>query len=98
MEALAANVRSSIELTHRIWVSNSRPPQLKIGGEALELRYGYPTEQSISSIVVNSGDFILQDGYFKHRELLSSPGCAVLYIPPTNPDAKPVVMAYTNGC
>ena len=48
------------------------------------MRFGFPTENSIDEIVVNSGDFVFQDGYFNHRELLSTPGCAVLYIAPPN--------------
>jgi prepilin-type N-terminal cleavage/methylation domain-containing protein len=98
VEALAVNVRSSAQLTNRIWLSNGRPAKLTVDGRALDMRFGYPTENSISEIVVNSGDFVFQDGYFNHRELLSTPGCAVLYIPPPNPDTEPVVISYTEGC
>jgi prepilin-type N-terminal cleavage/methylation domain-containing protein len=98
VEALAANVRSSARLTNRIWRSSNRPPRLTVDDQMLEMRHGFPTENSISGVVVNNGDFIFQDGYFKHRELLSSPGCAVLYIPPTSPEIEPVVISYTEGC
>jgi prepilin-type N-terminal cleavage/methylation domain-containing protein len=98
VEALAVNVRSSAQLTNRIWLSNGRPAKLTVDGRALDMRFGYPTENSISEIVVNSGDFVFQDGYFNHRELLSTPGCAVLYIPPPNADTEPVVISYTEGC
>ncbi len=98
VEALAVNIQSSANLTHHIWLSNGQPPGLTLDGRLLEMRFGYPTENSINEIVVNSGDFVFQDGFFNHRELLSTPGCAVLYIPPPNPDAEPVVISYTDGC
>ena len=98
VEALAVNVQSSVNLTHRIWLANGRPRNLTVGGKLLDMRFGYPTERSINEIVVNNGDFVFQDGYFNHRELLSTPGCAVLFIPPSNPDAEPVVITYTDGC
>ena len=98
VEALAVNVRSSANLTNRIWRSNGRLARLTVDGQVLEMRNGYPTENSISEIVVNNGDFESQDGYFNHRDLLSTPGCAVLYIPPPSPDAEPVVITYTDGC
>ncbi len=78
VEALAVNVESSAHLTNRIWLSNGQPARLTADGQVLEMRFGYPTESSISEIVVNSSDFIIKDGYFKHRELLSEQGCAVL--------------------
>ena len=98
VEGLAANVRSSAELTNRILISNGQPARLTVAGRVLETRFGYPTERSISEIVINSGDFIFNDGYFKHRELSSEQGCAVLYIPPSNPDSAPIVIPYTDGC
>ncbi len=98
VEALAVNVQSSAHLTNRIWLANGQPARLTVDGQLLEMRFGYPTENSISEIVVNSGDFMFGDGYFKHRELLSEQGCAVLYIPPSNPESEPVVIPYTDGC
>lgn len=98
VEALAVNVRSSANLTHRIWLANGQPARLMVDGQVLEMRFGYPTENSIDEVVVNSGDFVFQDGYFNHRDMRSTPGCAVLYIPPPNPDAEPVVITYTEGC
>jgi len=98
VEALAVNVISSANLANRIWLSNGRPTRLTVDGEVLDMRFGYPTEISISQIVFDSGDFAFQDGYFNHRELLSTPGCAVLYIPPPNPDAQPIIITYTDGC
>lgn len=98
VEALAANVRSSAQLTNRVWLSNGRPAKLTVDGQELAMRFGYPTENSIDDIVVNSGEFVFQDGYFNHRDMLSTPGCAVLYVPPPNHDAEPVVISYTNGC
>ncbi len=98
IEALAANVQSSAHLTNRIWRSSGQPASLTVDGHVLEMRFGYPTESSISDIVINSGNFIFRDGYFKHRELLSEQGCAVLYIPPSNPQSSPVIIPYTDGC
>jgi len=98
VEALATNVRSSAHLTNRIWLSNGRPARLTVDGRMLEMRFGYPTENSISEVVVNSGDFLFKVGYWQHKELMSTPGCAVLYIPPPNPESEPVVISYTDGC
>ncbi|MCH6549680.1 MAG: prepilin-type N-terminal cleavage/methylation domain-containing protein [Proteobacteria bacterium] len=98
VEALATNVRSSAHLTNRIWLSNGRPARLTVDGRMLEMRFGYPTESSIREVVVTSGDFLFKVGYWQHRELLSAPGCAVLYIPPPNPESEPVVISYTDGC
>jgi prepilin-type N-terminal cleavage/methylation domain-containing protein len=98
VEALATNVRSSAHLTNRIWLSNGRPARLTVDGQMLEMRFGYPTENSISEVVVNSGDFLFKVGYWQHKELMSTPGCAVLYIPPPNSESEPVVISYTDGC
>ncbi|TDJ10596.1 MAG: prepilin-type N-terminal cleavage/methylation domain-containing protein [Gammaproteobacteria bacterium] len=98
VEALATNVQSSAHLTNRIWLSNGRPARLTVDGRMLEMRFGYPTESSIREVVVTSGDFLFKVGYWQHRELLSAPGCAVLYIPPPNPESEPVVISYTDGC
>jgi prepilin-type N-terminal cleavage/methylation domain-containing protein len=98
VEALAVNVRSSAQLTNRIWLSNDRLSRLTVGGQELEMRFGYPTENSIDDIVVNSGEFVFQEGFFNHRDLLTTPGCAVLYIPPPGPEFEPLVITYTDGC
>ena len=98
VEALAVNIQSSADLTHRIWRSNGQPASLTVDGQLLEMRFGYPTEGSINEIVINPGDFTFKDGYFKHRESLQRQGCAVLYIPPPNPESSPVVIPYTDGC
>lgn len=98
VQALAANVRSSAHLTHRIWLANGQPARLKVDGQVLEMRFGYPTEISIERIVVDSGDFNFEEGYFSHRDTDSAAGCAALYIPPPNPDSEPAVIAYTDGC
>lgn len=98
VEALAVNVRSSAYLAHRIWLANDRPSKLTVDGQQLQMRFGYPTENSIDDIVVNSGDFVFREGYFNHRELLTTPGCSVLYIPPPDPNFEPDVVAYTDGC
>lgn len=98
VEALAANVESSARLTNRVWLSNSRPARLTVDGQVLEMRFGYPTENSIRKVVVDSGDFMFNEGYWKHRDMASAPGCAVLYIPPPNPESEAVVISYAKGC
>jgi hypothetical protein len=98
VEALAVNVQSSADLINHIWLSNGQPARVTIDGQLLEMRFGFPTGNSIDESVVNGGDCVCQDGYFSHRELLSRPGCAVLYIAPPNPQAEPVVITYTDGC
>ena len=98
VDALAVNVQSSAQLVNRIWLSNGQPAMLTVDGQLLELRFGYPTEMSIGDVVINSGDFIFRDGYFKHRESAAEQGCAVLYIPPSNPESLAMVIPYTESC
>lgn len=98
VESLAVNVQSSAQLINRIWLSNGQPARLTADGQSIELRFGFPTENSIGDIVINNGDFVFNDGYFKHRDLLSEQGCAVLYIPPSNPESTPSVIPYTDNC
>ena len=98
VEALAVNVQSSAQLINRIWLSNGQPAMLTVDEQLLELRFGFPTENSIDKIVINDGVFVFNDGYFKHRELLSEQGCAVLYIPPSNAESSPVIIPYIDNC
>ena len=98
VDALAANVESSAELTNRIWVSNGRPASLSVDGRTLDMRFGYPTDNSISEVVVMSNEFLFADGYWRHKESSATSGCAVLYIPPSNPDVEPAVITYKEGC
>ena len=98
VRSLAANVQSSATLSHKVWQAAGRPVRLKLDGQTVDMRFGYPTEASIEDLVVMSGEFEFSDGYWKHRESESGPGCAVLYIPPPNPNADASVITYTDGC
>lgn len=98
VQALAANVESSANLTNRIWASSGHSPRLTVDGQEVDMRYGYPTERSISDVVVSNGDFLFADGYWKHKHSSSASGCAVLYVQPSNPASEPVVISYTEGC
>lgn len=98
VRALAANVRSSAALTNKIWQATGQPARLMFDGHDVEMRYGYPTDMSIGDIVVMSSEFHFADGYFKHAQTEAGQGCAVLYIPPPNPDQEATVISYTEGC
>lgn len=98
VRALAANVKSSATLTNKVWQAAGQPTRMKFDGHDVEMRYGYPTELSIDEIVVMSADFRFEDGYFKHAQTAAGQGCAVLYIPPPNPDQEASVLSYTDGC
>lgn len=98
VRALAANVQSSATLTNKVWQAAGQPTRLMFDGRNVEMQYGYPTEMSIDEIVVMSNEFHFADGYFKHAQTEAGQGCAVLYIPPPNPDREATVISYTEGC
>jgi prepilin-type N-terminal cleavage/methylation domain-containing protein len=95
---LAANVQSSATLSRKVWQATGQPMRLKLDGQTIDMRFGYPTESSIEDLVVMSGEFEFTGGYWKHRDSESGQGCAVLYIPPPNPNADASVITYTDGC
>jgi hypothetical protein len=72
--------------------------RMTLDDRSVDMRFGYPTETSIAEIVVTSGEFEFADGYWKHRESDPGQGCAVLYVPPPNPEADATVISYTDGC
>jgi type II secretory pathway pseudopilin PulG len=98
VRSLAANVKSSASLSHKVWKAAGQPMRLTLDGHEIEMRYGFPTDASIAALVVMSGEFEFADGYWKHRESGAGEGCAVLYIPPPNPSAEASVITYTGGC
>jgi hypothetical protein len=96
VRSLAANVKSSAGISHKVWKATGKPIRLTLDGHTVDMRHGYPTDASIAEIVVMNGEFEFADGYWKHTEATN--GCAVLYIPPPNPDAEATVISYTDGC
>jgi hypothetical protein len=98
VRSLAANVKSSAQLSNRLWKATGQPRRMTLDGRSVDMRFGYPTETSISDIVVMSGEFEFADGYWKHSGSDGGQGCAVLYIPPPDPDADLTVLSYTAGC
>jgi prepilin-type N-terminal cleavage/methylation domain-containing protein len=98
VRSLAANVQSSANLSHKVWQATGQPVRLRLDGQTIDMRFGYPTESSIEDLVVMGGEFELTGGYFKHRDSESGQGCAVLYIPPPNPNADATIITYTDGC
>jgi MSHA pilin protein MshA len=98
VRSLAANVKGSASLSHKVWQATGKPIRMTLDGSTVEMRHGYPTDTSIAEIVVMSGEFEFADGYWKHTESAADQGCAVLYIPPPNPDTEATVISYTDGC
>lgn len=98
VRSLAANVRSSASLSHKVWKATGQPMRLTLDGRMVDMRYGYPSDASIAEIVVMSNEFEFSEGYWKHRDSDAGQGCGVLYIPPPNPDADAAVIIYTDGC
>lgn len=95
---LALNVETSLTTTHRVWRATGQPARMEVDGREVEMRFGWPIETSMDAIVMSGAAFRFADGYWKHRESRSGQACAVLYIPPPNPQAEPVVFTYTEGC
>ena len=98
VRSLAANVKSSASLSHKVWKATGQPIRLTLDGRMVDMRHGYPTDASIAEIVVMSGEFEFADGYWKHTRSAAGQGCAVLYIPPPNPETDATVITYTDGC
>jgi MSHA pilin protein MshA len=98
VRSLAANVKSSASLSHKVWNATGKPIRLTLDGRTVDMRYGYPTDASIAEIVVMSGEFEFADGYWKHTQSAAGQGCSVLYIPPSNPDTDATIVTYTHGC
>jgi prepilin-type N-terminal cleavage/methylation domain-containing protein len=96
VRALAANVKTSASLSHKVWKATGQPIRMTLDGRTVDLRYGYPTDASIAEVVVKTGEFEFADGYWKHAQ--ADAGCAVLYIPPPNPNTEATVISYTDGC
>ena len=98
VRSLAANVESSANLMHRVWRSGGYSDYLNIDGEFIEMRNGYPTDESIRVVVIERSEFEFSRGYWAHRDRLGNPGCSVQYIPPTNLPTGVQVISYTDGC
>ena len=98
VRSLAANVESSAELTHRVWRTAGYSDFLNFEGDVIEMSNGYPTGQAIRKVVIERDDFIFSNGQWAHRETNSSPGCSVLYIPPSLSSMGVQVVSYTEGC
>jgi prepilin-type N-terminal cleavage/methylation domain-containing protein len=96
VRALEANVRSSTQLSHKVWEATGKPSRLSLDGRTVDMCYGYPTQSSINDLVVMGDEFRFGEGYWKHAD--SEDGCAVLYIPPSMPDAHAEIITYTDGC
>ena len=96
--ALAAHVQKSAALTNKVWESAGQPDQVVIEGRVIDMAHGYPTEQSIASIVINNGDYAFGNGYWKHQETARNEACAVLYIPPSVDGGQIQVISYTQDC
>lgn len=96
VRSLAANVKSSAGLSHKLWKATGQPIRMTLDGRTVDMRYGYPTDTSIAEVVVKNGEFEFADGYWRHTQ--AAAGCAVLYIPPPNPDTEATVISYTDGC
>lgn len=98
VRALAANVKSSANLSHKVWKGTGQPRRMTLDGRTVDMHNGYPTDTSIAKIVAMGGEFEFAEGYWKHKESAAGQGCAVLYIPPPNPDVDATVISYTDGC
>jgi prepilin-type N-terminal cleavage/methylation domain-containing protein len=98
VRSLAANVKSSASLSHKVWKATGQPVRLSLDGRTIDMRFGYPTDASITELVVMSSEFEFADGYWKHMDIDAGSGCAVLYIPPPNPETEATVISYTDGC
>ena len=98
VRSLAANVESSAELTHRVWRTAGYSNFLNFEGDVVEMSNGYPTGESISQVVIERDNFIFANGQWAHRDRNDSPGCSVLYIPPSLSSAGVQVISYTEGC
>ena len=96
VKALEANVRSSAQLSRKVWLATGKPSRLSLDGRTVDMRHGYPTQSSINDLVMMGDEFRFAEGYWKHAD--SEEGCAVLYIPPSTPKSGAEIISYTDGC
>jgi MSHA pilin protein MshA len=96
--SLADGVKSSAELTHRVWSAAGRPETLTFQGEELHFVHGYPAEQAIAGAVIGPGGFRHNNGMWVHENARSALDCGVIYMPPTVEGVPATVNAYTAGC
>ena len=95
---LAVHVEGSARLINRVWTAAGEPESVVIEGRVVDVRHGYPTDQSIENVVINNGDYQFSDGYWKHQGTSRDDSCAVLYIPPAADGGQYQVISYTDGC
>ena len=98
VSALSSHVENAARLTNRVWVAAGQPDSVVIEGRVIDMRNGFPTDQSIRDVVIDGGEFLFNDGYWKHHETARDEHCAVLYIPPSAPGGQVQVISYTDGC
>ncbi|HZX22053.1 MAG TPA: type II secretion system protein [Woeseiaceae bacterium] len=96
--SLADGVRSSAEITHRVWSAAGRPDTLTFQGEELRFVHGYPVEQAIAHAVIGPGGFRQNNGVWMHEDARSALDCGVVYLPPATEGVPATVNAYTAGC
>lgn len=96
--SLADGVKSSAEITHRVWSAAGRPETLTFQGEELDFVHGYPAEQAISRAVIGPDGFRHSNGMWVHEDARSALDCGVIYMPPTAEGVPATVNAYTSGC
>ncbi len=96
--ALAIHVENSAKLTNRVWESAGHPSQIVIDGRIIAMQNGYPTDQSIGNVVIDGGNYLFNDGYWKHLDTSRDQRCAVLYIPPAVEGGQFQVIPYTTDC
>jgi prepilin-type N-terminal cleavage/methylation domain-containing protein len=96
--SLADGVRSTAEITHRVWSAAGRPDSLTFHGEELRFVHGYPAEQAIARAVIGPGGFRHGNGMWVHEDARSALDCGVVYLPPTAEGVPATVNAYTDGC
>jgi len=102
--ALAGRVRSSVALSHALWLAQGQPPTVTLEGQSITMTNGYPNVATVDDTLSSIDGFVFDagstSGIFSKTSDGSTTisGCMVTYTPAAALGAAPAVTLDTSGC
>jgi MSHA pilin protein MshA len=100
--ALEGSVRSGAALAHALWLADgTAPATVTMEGASIAITNGYPDEDAIGSVLVDTTGFALSGGSGAARVFTksgASGNCFVSYLPPAAANGAPVIASDYTGC